>query len=108
MAKTKSFKELVQKHVKDDAKFAEALLREGVDAMLGGDGLGDGDGNVGVGGAGSANLGATDVGLGADVGVGVHTTAGGTLGFTGKLWNTTSAGRSIGSGRKVSIRGADL
>ena len=28
---------LVQRHVKDDAKFAEALLREGIDAMLGGD-----------------------------------------------------------------------
>ena len=30
MARTKSFKELVQHHVKGDAKFAEALLREGV------------------------------------------------------------------------------
>ena len=37
MARTKSFKELVQHHVKRDAKFAEALLREGVDAMLSGD-----------------------------------------------------------------------
>jgi DNA-binding phage protein len=37
MARTKSFKELVQRHVKADKKFAEALLREGVDAMLGGD-----------------------------------------------------------------------
>src|SRR3954469_13018951 len=37
MARTKSFRELVQSHVKDDAKFAEALLREGVDAMLSGD-----------------------------------------------------------------------
>jgi hypothetical protein len=37
MARTKSFKELVQHHVKGDAKFAEALLREGVDAMLSGD-----------------------------------------------------------------------
>jgi DNA-binding phage protein len=37
MARTKSFKELVQRHVKDDKKFAEALLREGVDAMLSGD-----------------------------------------------------------------------
>jgi DNA-binding phage protein len=37
MARTKSFKELVQKHVKADKKFAEALLREGVDAMLSGD-----------------------------------------------------------------------
>jgi hypothetical protein len=37
MARTKSFKDLVQKHVKGDKKFAEALLREGVDAMLSGD-----------------------------------------------------------------------
>src|SRR5450631_2640759 len=37
MARTKSFKELVQHHVRGDAKFAEALLREGVDAMLSGD-----------------------------------------------------------------------
>jgi putative addiction module killer protein len=37
MARTKSFKELVQHQVKGDAKFAEALLREGVDAMLSGD-----------------------------------------------------------------------
>lgn len=37
MAKTKDFKELVQSHVKADKKFAEALLREGVDAMLSGD-----------------------------------------------------------------------
>ena len=37
MVKTKSFKELVQGHVKDDKKFAEALLREAVDAMLSGD-----------------------------------------------------------------------
>lgn len=37
MAKTKSFKELVQGQVKDDKKFAEALLREAVDAMLSGD-----------------------------------------------------------------------
>ena len=37
MARTKSFRELVQKHVKGDAKFAQALLREGVDAMLSGD-----------------------------------------------------------------------
>ena len=34
MARTKSFKELVQAQVKADKKFAEALLREGVDAML--------------------------------------------------------------------------
>ncbi len=38
MTKTKSFRALVQRHVKDDAKFAQALLREGVDAMLSGDG----------------------------------------------------------------------
>jgi len=37
MARTKSFKALVQRHVKSDRKFAEALLREGVDAMLSGD-----------------------------------------------------------------------
>ena len=37
MARTKSFKELVQSHVRSDKKFAEALLREGVDAMLSGD-----------------------------------------------------------------------
>ena len=37
MAKTKSFKELVQNRVKIDKKSAEALLREGVDAMLSGD-----------------------------------------------------------------------
>jgi len=37
MARTKSFKKLVQRHVRSDAKFAEALLREGVDAMLAGD-----------------------------------------------------------------------
>jgi len=37
MARTKSFKKLVQQHVKDDKEFAEALLREGVDAMLSGD-----------------------------------------------------------------------
>jgi phosphotransacetylase len=37
MARTKSFKELVQKQVKADTKFAEALLREGADAMLSGD-----------------------------------------------------------------------
>ena len=34
MARTKSFKTLVQSHVKADKKFAEALLREGIDAML--------------------------------------------------------------------------
>jgi DNA-binding phage protein len=37
MAKTKSFKGLVQRQVKADKKFAEALLREGIDAMLSGD-----------------------------------------------------------------------
>jgi hypothetical protein len=37
MAKTKSFRDLVERHVKDDPKFAEALLREGIDAMLSGD-----------------------------------------------------------------------
>jgi len=37
MAKTRSFKELVQGQVKTDKKFAEALLREGVNAMLAGD-----------------------------------------------------------------------
>jgi hypothetical protein len=37
MARTKSFKDLVQRHVKDDKKFSEALLREGIDAMLSGD-----------------------------------------------------------------------
>jgi hypothetical protein len=34
---TKSFKELVQKHVADDPAFAEALLREGVETLLSGD-----------------------------------------------------------------------
>ena len=37
MAKTGIFKELVQTRVKNDKKFAEALLREGIDAMLSGD-----------------------------------------------------------------------
>ena len=37
MAKTKSFRDLVERHVKGDKKFAEALLREGIDAMLSGD-----------------------------------------------------------------------
>jgi hypothetical protein len=37
MAKSKSFRELVQGQVKADKKFAEALLREGIDAMLSGD-----------------------------------------------------------------------
>jgi hypothetical protein len=37
MANTKSFRNLVQQHVKSDAAFSEALLREGIDAMLSGD-----------------------------------------------------------------------
>ncbi|MGD0075557.1 MAG: transcriptional regulator [Candidatus Binataceae bacterium] len=37
MAVTRSFKELVQKHVAQDPVFAEALLREGIDLMLAGD-----------------------------------------------------------------------
>lgn len=37
MVKTGSFKELVQARVRKDKKFAEALLREGVDALLSGD-----------------------------------------------------------------------
>ena len=37
MARTKSFKKLVQQHVRADKKFAAALLREGIDAMLAGD-----------------------------------------------------------------------
>ena len=37
MAKTKPFKDLVQARVKADRKFADALLREGIDAMLSGD-----------------------------------------------------------------------
>ena len=37
MARTMSFNGLVQSHVKRDKKFAEAILREGVDAMLCGD-----------------------------------------------------------------------
>lgn len=37
MTKTKSFQDLVERHVKDDPKFAEVLLREGIDAMLSGD-----------------------------------------------------------------------
>jgi DNA-binding phage protein len=37
MAKTGSFKDLVQTRARNDRKFAEALLREGVDAMLSGD-----------------------------------------------------------------------
>ena len=37
MARTKSFRNLVERHVKGDRIFAEALLREGIDAMLSGD-----------------------------------------------------------------------
>lgn len=37
MARTKSFKDMVERHVKTDKKFAAALLREGIDAMLSGD-----------------------------------------------------------------------
>lgn len=37
MARSKAFKELVQDQVKADARFADALLREGIDAMLSGD-----------------------------------------------------------------------
>ena len=37
MTKTKSFRSLVERHIKRDKEFAEALLREGVDAMLSGD-----------------------------------------------------------------------
>src|SRR5438067_13781107 len=37
MTRTKGFKDLVHRHIKTDKKYAEALLREGVDAMLSGD-----------------------------------------------------------------------
>jgi len=37
MARTKSFKDLVQARIKTDKKFAEALLREAIDAMRSGD-----------------------------------------------------------------------
>ncbi len=37
MVRTKSFGELLGHHVRTDSKFAEALLREGIDAMLCGD-----------------------------------------------------------------------
>jgi hypothetical protein len=37
MPRTKKFNDLVQSQVKADKKFAQALLREGVDAMLNGD-----------------------------------------------------------------------
>ena len=35
--KNRSFSDLVQKNVRADGKFAEALLREGVDALISGD-----------------------------------------------------------------------
>src|SRR2546429_3472067 len=37
MALTRDFKELVQKRIVSDPAFGEALLREGIDAMLSGD-----------------------------------------------------------------------
>ena len=37
MTVTKSFKELVQRRTATDPDFAETLLREGIDTMLGGD-----------------------------------------------------------------------
>jgi hypothetical protein len=37
MARTESFKDLVEHHINADSKFAEALLCEGIDAMLSGD-----------------------------------------------------------------------
>jgi DNA-binding phage protein len=37
MALTRSFKDLVQRHVAADPAFGEALLRQGVDTMLAGD-----------------------------------------------------------------------
>jgi DNA-binding phage protein len=37
MALTRSFKELVQRHVAEDQAFGEALLREGINTMLAGD-----------------------------------------------------------------------
>jgi len=37
MALARSFKELVQKHVVEDAAFGEGLLREGINLMLAGD-----------------------------------------------------------------------
>ena len=37
MARSKKFKGLVQQHIKADKKFAQALLREGIDALLSGD-----------------------------------------------------------------------
>src|SRR5271163_4452193 len=37
MALTRSFKDLVQRHVAADPAYGEALLREGIDTMLAGD-----------------------------------------------------------------------
>ena len=37
MPLTRSFKELVQRHVAHDPAFADALLRDGIDTMLAGD-----------------------------------------------------------------------
>ena len=37
MVLTRSFRDLVQRHVTDDPAYAEALLREGIDTMLAGD-----------------------------------------------------------------------
>ena len=37
MPATRSFKDLVQRHVAEDPAYAEALLREGIDIMLAGD-----------------------------------------------------------------------
>jgi hypothetical protein len=37
MPRTKSFEALVQQHVATDPAFADALLREGIETMLGGD-----------------------------------------------------------------------
>jgi len=37
MARSRSFKTLVRRHVKTDKKFAAALLREGIDALLSGE-----------------------------------------------------------------------
>jgi len=37
MANTRDFKELVRRHVASDPAFAEALLREGIQAMRTGD-----------------------------------------------------------------------
>jgi hypothetical protein len=37
MPRSKKFTDLVQHQIKADKKFAEALLREGIDAMLSGD-----------------------------------------------------------------------